>query len=87
MSEKQRKFLNDLILNLNSGNLRYSIIPQLGRNYTNLSQVTIGITDEIIVENNYNQGSYVRITDEQLIKNIIYWTKKQFLTRCLQKKL
>lgn len=60
-----------LILNLNSGNLRYSIIPQLGRNYTNLSQVTIGITDEVIVENNYNQGSYVRITDEQLIKNIM----------------
>lgn len=60
-----------LILNLNSGNLRYSIIPQLGKNYTNLSQVNINVSNEQIPENENNQGNYVRITDEQHIKNII----------------
>lgn len=60
-----------LIVNINTGNLRYSIIPQINNNYTDLSQVKINITNEEINENNNNQGSYIRITDEQHIKNII----------------
>lgn len=59
------------IVNINTGNLAYSIIPQISNNYSDLSQITISVTNENINKTSDNQATYVRITDEQQIKNIM----------------
>ena len=60
-----------LILNINTGNLTYSIIPLLNNNYENVSEINISVTNENINKNDNNQTKYIKVTDEQEIKKIM----------------
>ena len=74
------------VININTSNLAYAVVPQLNNNYKNLSQVKIDITEEEIVKNNNNSAKYLKISDEPIIdgimndyqKNVLYDTKSAY---------